>query len=218
MAVDMQVCFPQELIELTSVRTVPGLTPRTLDCAGHDFTSVDEVLINGIPSPDVVVVSRERLLAQVPDSLVNSVISTLSVVSTRLAVTERSILRFRLGRSPQKVSGLLRLVQVFLKMLLTTPGTDIFAPRIGGNALKNIGVTFGKDEGSTIVSDFIVAVSQTQRQLVAIQARDPSLPPNERLLSSRVRHASFDRAESALVVSVELTSQTGRSALANLAV
>jgi hypothetical protein len=217
-AVDFQVCFPQEIVNLSSIQEVSGMTPRTVNIVGQDFRSVDEVLINGVQAPDVVVLGRRRLLAQVPPQLGYSPVSSVSVISNSLAITNKSILRFRIGPTPSKVTGILRLVQVFLKILFTTPGRDIFAPRIGAAALSKIGVTFGADEGGNIVSDFVVSVGTTQRQIVAIQARDPSIPPDERLLSAIVASAGYNQQEAALVVSVEITSQTGRSALANVVV
>lgn len=216
MSIDLQVCIPQEAVSLTQVRILPGVSPRTLDCLGSDFRAVDEVMINGQPSPDVVVVSRTRLLAQVPDTLRNDTITSVTVTSNRLTMTASSLIRFRLGATPGKVTGILRLVQVFLKLLFTRPGSDIFSPRVGGNALSGLGSTFGRDDGGGVVSDFVLSVATTQRQLLAIQARDPSLPLDERLLSAKVVSASFNKQEAALIVSVELTSQSGRSALANV--
>jgi hypothetical protein len=218
MAVDFQVVFAQELIELTSVQEIQGFTPRTLDVLGKDFRAVDEVTVNGLPSPEVVIVSRRRLMAQVPRQLGLSPVSGVSVLSNKLAITEKSVLRFRLGQTTSKVTGILRLVQIFLKVLFTTPGSDIFAPRIGAGALKNLGLTFGVSQGTNVVSDFIVAVGTAQRQILAIQARDPTIPLDERLLTAKVTTAGYNVQESALHVSVEVTSQTGRAALANVAV
>ncbi len=218
MSVDLQVVFPQQVVSLSSVRILPGVSPRSVDVMGTDFRSVDEVLINDLPSPDVVIVSKKRLLAQVPDALVNETLTSVTVISNELTATSKSVIRFRVGKTASKVSGILRLIQVFLKILLTTTGTDIFSPRIGGSALRDIGLTFGKDQGGNIVSDFVIAVSNTQRQIQAIQARDPSIPPAERLLAATVTRAGYNRAEAALVVSVEITSQAGRAATANLLV
>jgi hypothetical protein len=217
-AVDFQVVFPQQVIPLNSVRILPNMNPRSLDVIGADFSAVDEVLVNDIPSPDVVIVSKKRLLAQVPAGLENVTLSSVTVISRSLTISPKSIIKFRVGHVASKVSGILRLVQIFLKLLLTTPGTDIFAPRLGGNALKNIGLTFGKDQGGNIVSDIIVAVDTARKQIMTIQGRDPSLPRDERLLAATVTNATYNRAEAALVVSVELTSQAGRSATANLMV
>lgn len=218
MAVDFQVVFPQQIIALTAVQIMLGVTPLTLDVQGDDFRAVDEVRVNDILAPDVVILSRRRMLIRVPELVVNQQITSVTVTSHSLTLSPKSLLKFRTGRTTSKVSGILRLVQVFLKILFTTPGTDIFAPRIGAAALKNIGLTFGAGEGNTIVSDFVIAVGTASRQIVAIQSRDPSIPIDERLLSARVTAAKYNRQEAALVVSVELTSQTGRSALANVVV
>jgi hypothetical protein len=217
-SVDFQVVFPQKAIQLNSVRVVPGASPPTLDVIGQDFRTVDQVTVNGLVSPQVVVLSRTRLLAQVPPGLQVTALSSVAVTSRDLTIGPKSLIKFQIGPTPSKVSGILRLVQVFLKMLLTTPGRDIFAPRIGGNALKDLGQTFGEDQGGLIVGDMIIAVSTTQRQLLSIQARDPTIPRDERLLSAVVSNADYNVAESALVVGVTLTSQAGRSATANIMV
>jgi hypothetical protein len=218
LSVDFQVVFPQQAIQLNSVRILPGANPPMLDIIGLDFRSVSEVNINDIESPLVVVLSKTRLLAQVPLNLSLSLLSSVAVISRDLTISPKSLIAFQIGPQASKVSGILRLVQVFLKVLLTTAGSDIFAPRIGASALKNIGQTFGSDQGNVVVSDMIVAVSTAQRQILAIQSRDPTIPRDERLLSAVVSNASYNTAEGALVVGVELTSQAGKSATANILV
>jgi len=216
MAVDFQVCFPQEIIQLNSVQPAEGVAVRTLDITGNDFRSVDEVLINGATSPGLVVVSRTRLLAQVPDSMLLQTITSVQVISRRLLLTDRSLIKFQIGNTPSKVRGVLRLVQLFLKVLFTTRGTDIFNSSSGASALKNLGQTFGHNESGNIISDFVLAVASTQKQLIVTQSRDLSIPRDERLLSAKVTRSSFNKNESALIVSVELTSQAGRAATANV--
>ena len=218
MAVDFQVVFPQQLVPLNGIKILAGMTPRTIDVTGQDFRSVDQVLINDIASPEVVILSQTRLLAQVPSGLQNVTLTSVSVVSRQLTVSSKSLIKFQIGPVASKVSGILRLMQVFLKLLLTTPGRDIFSPRVGGNALKNVGQSFGKDQGGDIIAAFTIAVDTTRRQILAVQSRDPSIPKDERLLAAAVTASAYSRAEGALIVSVELTSQAGRAATANLMV
>lgn len=218
MSVDFQVVFPQEVIPLVSIRQVPGMNPRTLDITGSDFRSFDEVLLNEIPAPNAVIVSQTRLLVPVPPSLAQAMITSVSVLSRRLTLSPRSVIQFRVGRTPSKVRGILRLVQLFLKILFTTPGRDIFTPKMGGAALKNIGRSFGKGQGDNIVMDFVLSVETTVRQILAVQSKDASTPFDERLLSARLLGARFDLEQSALVVSVELTSQAGQAAVTNVVV
>ena len=188
MPIDFQCIQPVVVIPLNSVTNLAGMVPRTLQLIGQDFSSVAQVLVNDIPSPSTVVVSKTKMLAQVPDNLVNFTITSVTVTSNNLTISARSIIKFQIGTVASKVSGILRLLQIFLKILFTTPGRDIFAPRIGGNGLKDVGLTFGKDEGGNIISDFIVAVTTTTRQIISIQSRDPTLASSERLLSVSYTH------------------------------
>lgn len=215
MPVDFQVVFPQQAVILNSVRVITG-PPRAIDVMGTDFRSIDEVLINSIVSPDVIVLSKTRLLAQVPDFLSNQPILSVSVTSRRLTLSAKSLLKFRIGKTPGKVQGILYLVQKFLKILLSTPGRDIFNRASGGGALRSIGATFGYGEGADIVSGMVIAIDTTARQLVASQSRDPSIPIDERLLSAKILRAAFNKEESVIDLAVEIVSQAGKAAVANL--
>lgn len=220
MALDFQVVFPQEAVRLNQIRFTPASpigVPRALDIIGQDFRSVDEVIINDSPSPDVIILSKTRLIAQIPDFLQESLdVRSVSVLSRKLTITDRSYLRFRVSDTPGTVKGILRLVQLFLKVLLQTPGTDIWNRKAGGGALKNIGETFGADQGADIISDFVIAVDSTARQIVATQGREPRLPRDERLLTAKVISVGYARDIGALLAAVEVTSQAGRAATANL--
>ena len=215
MAIDFQVVTPQEAVILSNVRVVP-FPVRTVDVTGADFRAVDEVLINRIASPDFVVLTKNRLLAQVPDGALDQPILTVTVLSRRLTVSPRSILRFRISKTPGKVSGIFRLLQLFLKILFTTPGSDIFNRELGGGALKSIGQTFGLGEGGDIVNNLVIAIDTTAKQIVSIQSRNSALPLDEKLLSAQILRAGFNKEEGAVDIAVEITSQAGRSATANL--
>lgn len=215
MAIDFQCVHLQEAVLLNNIQVLVG-PPRTVQVHGEDFRSVDEVLINGAPSPDVVVVSKTQLLAQVPSSMLQQRVLSVVVLSKRLTVTPKSILRFQIGSTPGKVTGILKLTQKFLKILFTTPGTDIFNPTLGGGALKNIGATFGQSEGDSVFHNLVIAIDTTTRQIIGIQSRNASLPLDERLLSAKVLRAGFNKEESAVDVALEINSQAGRAAVANL--
>lgn len=216
MSVDLQVVFPQQIIPLTGVRFLSGFAPSTLDILGDDFTSLSQVRINDLVSPDVVIVSASRILAQVPDGLQGATVTSVVATSTQLALTAKSLLQFQLGTVTQKVSGILRLLQRFLKILFTTPGTDIFNRTLGGGALGIVGNTFSQDQSTFIVSSLVIAVNTTQRQLLSLDSRNTNSPRSERLLAARVLQANYNRPEASLDVAIEVTSQAGRSATANL--
>lgn len=219
MAIDLQVVFPQTIVPLTKVKLLQAPTlPRSLDITGKDFSSIAQVLINDVASPSVVVLSKTRLLAQVPVLIANSTLTSVTVISNQLTLSPRSLIKFEIPPVASKVSGILRLMQLFLKVLLTSPGQDIFAPRVGGNALAPLAMTYSEGSAGGIISSIILSVTQTQRQIIYIQSQDPTIPPAERLLSATVSNAEFNYEEGALIASIALISQAGTSAIANLAV
>lgn len=190
---------------------------RALEVTGEDFRSVDEVRINDISSPDFVVLSKTRLLAQLPETLQeNPEITSVQVLSRTLTVTEKSLLRFRIGDTPGKVQGVLLLLQKFVKLLLSEPGSDIQNRDLGGGALRNVGVTFSSGDGESIKQDFVIAIDRVARQLISIQSRNGRLRRDERLLNATLRGATFDRTEGSLFVVIEVVSQAGSTARVNL--
>lgn len=219
MSIDFQIVFPSQVVELTAIRRLPAAAIPTLDVLGADFRSVDEVLINDVASPNVVILSKNRLTAQIPDIYLDSGVQLrVLVISRKLTLSAQSLVRFKVGRVSSKVRGILKLVQLFLKIMFTAPGTDIFSPRLGVGALKPIGKNFGRDQTGSVVSEFIVAVDNATRQIVGLQGRDPSIPSDEKLLSAKVKSAKFDPNLAALIVSVEIVSQAGTAAQTNLVV
>jgi len=138
------------------------------------------------------------------------------VLSHIVTLAERNLLKFRLGHTTQRTSGILKLMQLFIKLLFTTPGFDIFTPDIGGGGLMAIGRSFDRNSGKGIVGEFMIAVDRTAQQIITIQTGDARLPPDERLLKATLLGVKYDRAQSALLPQIELISQTGIPAMANI--
>ena len=216
MAFDIQFVYPQQAIKVTSVTLLSNLVVPTLAVEGDDFSAVDEVLLNEIASPAFIVKSKTLLFAALPKEVRGERHISVTVVSYRTVYSPQSIVSFQLGKGNRKASGINRLLQLFLKTLLTTPGIDIFTPSVGGGGLRNIGQTFSKSNSGGLVGDFIISVDSTARQITAMQARQRGLSKTERLLNARVTTARFDASQTALVVSIELTSQAGIITTANI--
>ena len=217
MSVDLQTVHPQDVIPVSQTRMASLGGLLALDVVGEDFRAVDDVRINDIQSPDFIVISKNRLIAQLPDSLQeNPDVSSIQVLSRTLTLTAKSLLKFRIGDTPGQVQGILKLLQLFVKLLLSKPGSDIYNKGLGGGALRNLGVTFGAGQGESIKADFVLAVDRVARQIIGIQSRNGLLPRDERLLNARLQGATFDRSEGSLFVVVEVVSQAGTSARANL--
>jgi len=216
--VDFQVVYPQDIVQLTQVKELFGYDPRALFVEGKDFRRVEEVRINDQISPRYSIISKNQLVAQVPDSELDRDIDEVSVLSARLTVTPTSMLRFRIatGAGSGKVEGFMRLLQLYVKVLLTTPGTDIWMPGIGGGLLQKVGGTVSrKDEGRGLISEAVICCDNTTRQIIALQAQQ-QLPPEERLLSAKVVASDYDPTLQMLTVSPKIVSHAGVTGYATL--
>jgi phage baseplate assembly protein W len=182
-------------------------TPFTLDIVGINFRDVIDVKINGYKSPEFIVVSPTRILAQVPRSQASAVISTV-VVSTETKIdADSALISFTAVPSAGKqASGSVKLAQIFLKILFTSPGTDIFAPNIGGGLLDLIGSAKSPGVLTAIAK---TAVSSTQKQLVRIQSGITQLDRNEKLSNATLLQCTFDPQTGTLALRVRLTAVDG---------
>lgn len=222
--IDLQVVEIRDVLPVSAVYLAEGVDPPTLVVDGKDFNSAHKVFINNIESPSVVVVSSRKLTVEIPFELVVNITSVV-VVSNRLTSTERSKITFSLGTQPRGVQGIERLIQKFVKMMLQSPGRDIWSPKIGGGLLDMVGKTFGKgSEGvtaaasSTLAADMQVAVDRTRSQLIAIQANSPATSATERLLYARLLESQFVPHEMAMYGRIELASHAGQAAVVRLQV
>lgn len=217
MAIDLQVIYPQNSIPLTRVRVLFGYTPTSIMVEGDDFRSVDEVWINENAAPNWTVLNPQLLVAQVPPTQVGRSINSVEVLSNRMILGPESLLKFRIGRGGGRVTGIMRLVQLFVKTLLTTPGTDIFSPQSGGGLMTRVGQQVSlHDGGKEVIGDLVLCCSTATKQIVAVQAQNPALPPVERLLAANVENAVFDRAGLGVRANIQVISHSGVRGYANM--
>lgn len=213
--IDLQVIKVRDVLSVIKV-TLAAMTPRTLLLEGKDFSCAEEVYVNEIRSPSVVIVDDRNLLTQVPDSELNTPIRSVSVISSKLTRNNRSKIDFKIGNISSRASGIERLVQMFLKIMMQTPGTDIFVPASGGGLLRAVGKTAGKNDQANIVADFHNAVSMARQQIMRMQANSPPTTLSERLLYARPLDVKFVTQELALVGKIDIANQAGKSAVVGL--
>jgi len=213
---DLQVIYLRDVLNVDYVGELPGVVPRTLEVTGPNFLNAVKVEINEEEAPSFVVVSKNRILVQVPDSQEKSIIRTLAVLSSDFTKTVSSQMKFELTNFPQKVSGLKKLIQSFVMYLLRSPGTDAWYPKTGGGVQKLIGAEFSRSNAGGVTAAFTTAVSRTRSQIISLQASNSRLTAAEKLGSVSVLSAVFNVQQTALVARMELTSQSGQRAIVGL--
>lgn len=214
--IDIQVVRLHDVLPVTAIERVPGVTPRTVRLRGRDFVNVESVYLNGSVSPEVVVLSPREVLAQVPADQLLAPIQEAYVLSTRLSFTNRSIVDLDVGTRPQTVSGTLLLVQTFVRLLLRTPNTNIFHRQSGGGLYSAIGKVMGSGSRDRVGAEAAVAVSRTKQSIIAAQTPDRRIPPEERLLTADVIGLEVLPQQGEIHMAVRVDSHAGTSAAATL--
>jgi len=213
---DIQFIQFNDAVHLTEVSIIPDFMPPSVQISGPDLTSVIEVRINGSKTPSFVVAGPAKIIAQIPTSAVGQVINDVVAVSSEFTASLRSLISFEIGDNPKKVSGIKALMQLWLKILMTTPGYDAFVKNLGGGAQQYVGSSYTASMSSAISASFAIAVQQTTNQVLAIQARQTRLPDDERLLTTEMLGLRYDPDLPGLLVRVALYTQSGKRAIVNM--
>lgn len=214
MSIDYQYIAYQDVAQIRKIDIFNG-DLATLDITGKGFVDVSAVRINGVDSPEFVVLSSTRVLAQIPSSQRNAGVQDLVVLTARSGSSQSTILSFEAIAAGRVAEGLVKLVQTYIKLLLTTPGTDLYRPRAGGGLYSLVGSVTDR-EGTSVRAKATIAVTNTTNQVLAMQSGDSRLTNEERLQSATLLGLSFDPASSTLSLRIRLQSMTGASADANL--
>lgn len=215
MSQDLQFIGYEGSAKLRSVDLVSSSSVPVLDLRGENFVDVARVKINGAPSPEFIVLSKTRLLAQVPAAQVGGPVREVVVLTTRAELTASAAISLDIGVGAKLAEGKVRLVQRFLKVLLQTPGSDIFRPSVGGGLQRLLGATTPTG-GAALKATASRAVTSTQVQLVADQAGRPELEDAERLGAATLLGIDFDPATTMFSLRVRLKSLDGETADAGI--
>lgn len=128
----------------------------------------------------------------------------------------RQTMGFTFGVRTKPVTGILKLVQSVVKLLLTTPGTDKFAIQTGTvvpNLLKR-GVSSSSDQ--IIKMDVIVSLRDLESQIQSIQASE-SIPDDERLKDLTIEKVEFLPASNEWIINIAVLSEAGEGVVFDIA-
>ena len=211
--VGLQVIRLLDVADVNEIFDAEGVVPRTLVIRGKDFRSVETVLLHGFTAPQIVVLNETTILAQVPPVLVNTPIYDVTVLSSNFTLTERSLIELGIGTKVKKVSGILRLLQTFVRLLLRTPGTNIFHPSTGGG----IAAVIGQNMTGAESADVAVGIRRVAEDIIARQSQVREIPPAERLLAAELTGFTPDPQTGSLYATVLITNHSGQGAAATIA-
>lgn len=215
---DLKILTIRDLLPISKVEFVADLVPLSLMVIGERLDQATSLYINDVEAPEFVVVTKNRIIAQVPASETKSIISKVAAVAEKPSVDRSSLLHFEMPGTFHSLQGIERLVQHFCKILLQSPGSDKFSPEDGGGLLKIVGRNVSRNDSKSLQASVVGAVSRTRDQLLSSQANNSRIPSDERLLSVITEAVGFDVATTTLRARIALSAVSGRQAVANLTV
>ena len=213
-------------LSVTSVRaslpikgkiTILSKDPIILAIYGEKFQQARFVFINDIELSTFNIISNTQIQITVPSILPLDQIKTISVLSELFVLDKTNLIYFDLGNTIKSLTGIQKLVQQFIKLLLQSPGTNLFNKDAGGGLLSMIGKN---TDGLTqpITSDIVDAVNRTKNYIIAKQSKNKRIPLDERLMDVSVNGISVGSDKVSVSVNLLLTNMTGRSYSASLSI
>jgi hypothetical protein len=181
---------------------------------GEEFDRTVTVLVNK-QRREFSVVNAQNLIVSVPDG--TTVIETVDVIKESTSASGESFFSYALGASKRFVTGEMKLVQQFVKALLTTKGTDIFDPNFGGDLQKWVGQQVNPGNPQALVAKTVLNIVLSVG--AAFQARQfgSALPGNERLTSVEVLSVGVDPLDPTILeLSLRLKTAANTRALFSL--
>ena len=99
----------------------------------------------------------------------------------------------KIGNPPKTVTGVNKLVQIFVLTLLNVAGRDVLSPEEGGGLPLLIGQNFDPHDLTSITSDIVEAIDKTKTEVLEHQTGLLNEHPTEKLRDVDI--ISIDRGE-----------------------
>lgn len=183
--------------------------PYVLRGTGKGFYAVASAEVNGFEA-SFEILNDNVILITVPDKAKGTLIRTVDLFSEKY--TGRHPLRLDFSMNGRTVEGVMKLVQQFVILLLTSPGSNTFAKSAGGGVLSVMKVSLDESNRGTIVGLIQNAIRNTSRQLQSIQSALP-LPADEKLRRAELLDISFDYNDLAIAPVIGIESVSGAKAV-----
>tara|TARA_B100000131_G_scaffold221323_1_gene212920 strand:+ start:97966 stop:98985 length:1020 start_codon:yes stop_codon:yes gene_type:complete len=185
------------------------LDSGVLRLSGRNFDKVVRVIVNG-KDQQFLIESGSSVLTSIPPNDLQ--IESVEVITTSEKVGRETFFDYLLGGDVNVVSGLFKMVQQFVKVLMTTPGTDSFNKSLGGNMQNWVGQTINLDNPQALVAKTIINVVQVATQ-IQIQQIEANVPVDERLSDVQVLDARLDPMDPSIMqMSLKLNTFAGKQA------
>ena len=190
--------------------TAPGeRQPVALEIQGENFDRVEAVIVNG-RRVTYTLLQTGRILARLPDDMASQQIQQVDVLTDSITQTSNTFYEFGFKAPLDQVTGPQKVAFQFLKVLMTTPGTNDFARGSGGGVTELIGRTSATN--SSIIAQLSQAINRVVEEVRASQ-QGSVLPDNERLRSVDILSMEYAQGDQSDLVAYIRVNTFARQSL-----
>lgn len=175
----------------------------TLFLEGKDVTSTNTVFINGVSTKDFVILSKTKLLVDIPNSELNSPINNVSLAGSSGDV---GFLTFNLN-SKDSFSSSKYVIQRFFRYLFTDPGSNVFDQEEGVGLVSNMG-TISFDDVEVYIAS---AIKQAEEYV--LQTQRPELSDDKTLRMVNIMNISYSISTLTASVALQFELADGSAAI-----
>lgn len=213
--IDIRVVQAQAALRISSIAPIREFSPPSVLVVGEALQNTDSVFYNGVEAKEFFIAADTRLIVKIPPSQVGRPLASLTAFSASPLSGSDAVVSFGIPRLGRSVSGMSKLVQDFLLIFMTTPGSDVFDQNAGGGAMAIIGQPATGGDGSA-TAKLALAVDRSRQQLLRLQAKYPRIPTDERLMAASLANVSFSPTTTTVSATVYLQNMAGDASSINL--
>jgi hypothetical protein len=186
-----------------------------LSLRGEGFRKATSVMVNKTPQK-FIIVSDSKILSAMPDDA--GAIDSVDVIVDAEGITRTSFFEYILGSEPKTVSGPFKLVQQFIKLLMTTKGTNLWDLGEGGDFQRWVGQTIPMNAPQVLIAKTTLQVMAAATYLQLGQS-GTNIPADERLSDVTILNMGLDPADPTVMeLSLKLNTFSSRTAFFSLLV
>ena len=208
---DFNIIAARVLLNIHSVAPIRGFNPPSITVLGDKMNLAQEVFFNDIKVTEFLISASNRLVVRIPPSQIGKDFHSIQVFSSVNITKTSAALSFELIQPLRQVEGIERLIQSWMMVFFTTPGSDVFDLKSGGGVRAIIGKNTNT-QGKGVSADLALAIDRTQSELLRLQSKNSKIPLSEKLLSATLGAMSFDDKTTTLSATVALKNMLGEQA------
>lgn len=208
---DFRIVNSKTVLKIISVAPIRNFRPPSIVVVGEKLDLTQEVLFNGVEAEEFVISAPTRLIVRIPPSQVGKPLTDLKALSSVSLTKKDALVSFEITKPAKKIEGIDRLVQSWLMLFMSTPGSDVFDKSSGGGGLALVGRTTNRN-GKGVAADLALAVERSTAELRKKQGSDLRVPQSEKLLNCTLDSVEFDPDTTTLSGRVTIQNMLGDAA------